>query len=353
MARVYADVNQRMPRSYWDYGSSKIPWGVLEHYEVVRKIGASEGSHQIGSSSGSYHFVLTKRFSAIVIGRGKRAEVFEGVHVTSRQICAIKVLKPVAMKKVKREIKVLQNLSGGPNIVTLLDVVRDSQSRTPSLIFEYVDYTDFRALYPKFIDYDVRYYLFELLKALDFCHSKGIMHRNVRPHNVLIDHEKRKLRLIGWGTADFYHQGTQYERETYWCSGPELLLDFRECDYSIDMWSLGALSASMIFRKEPFFHGAGQVEQLTKIAKILGTDDLFSYLNKYNIELDVEYHRSLGRFPKMDWHGLVNPENQRFSSNDALDFLDKLLRYDHNERLTAKEAMAHPYVASIRNAATA
>jgi casein kinase II subunit alpha len=48
-------------------------------------------------------------------------------------------------------------------------------------------------LYPKFQDYDVRYYIFELLKALDFCHSKGIMHRDVKPHNVMIDHEKRKV----------------------------------------------------------------------------------------------------------------------------------------------------------------
>lgn len=68
------------------------------------------------------------------------------------------------------------------------------QSKTPSLIFEYVNNTDFRSLYPKFNDFDVRYYIFELLKALDFCHSKGIMHRDVKPHNVMIDHENRKVR---------------------------------------------------------------------------------------------------------------------------------------------------------------
>ena len=115
------------------------------------------------------------------------------------------MLKPVKKKKIKREIKILQNLSGGPNIVALLDVVRDSQvnqifssynpdtvpkagagksaldgyvvsdeetndswmmqSKTPSLIFEYVNKTDFRSLYPKFVDFDVRYYILELLKV--------------------------------------------------------------------------------------------------------------------------------------------------------------------------------------------
>jgi casein kinase II subunit alpha len=119
--------------------------------------------------------------------------------VVNYQKCVIKVLKPVKKKKIKREIKILQNLSGGPNVVALLDVVRDSQSKTPSLVFEYVNNTDFRTLYPRFVDYDVRYYIYELLKALDFSHSKGIMHRDVKPHNVMIDHEKRKVHLsVTW-----------------------------------------------------------------------------------------------------------------------------------------------------------
>lgn len=101
----------------------------------------------------------------VLLGRGKYSEVFEGINVVNYQKCVIKVLKPVKKKKIKREIKILQNLSGGPNVVALLDVVRDSQSKTPSLIFEYVNNTDFRSLYPKFIDFDVRYYIMELLKA--------------------------------------------------------------------------------------------------------------------------------------------------------------------------------------------
>jgi casein kinase II subunit alpha len=65
----------------------------------------------------------------------------------------------------KREIKILQNLYGGPNIVKLLDVVRDDESKTPSLIFEYVSNIDFKVLYPTLSDYDIRYYIFELLKV--------------------------------------------------------------------------------------------------------------------------------------------------------------------------------------------
>jgi casein kinase II subunit alpha len=75
------------------------------------------------------------------------------------------VLKPVKKKKIKREIKILQNLAGGPNIVALLDVVRDPLSKIPSLITEYVNNVDFKALYPRFSDIDVRFYMLELLKV--------------------------------------------------------------------------------------------------------------------------------------------------------------------------------------------
>jgi serine/threonine protein kinase len=92
-------------------------------------------------------------------------QVFEGINVRNDEKCIIKVLKPVKKKKIKREIKILQNLAGGPNIVSLLDVVRDPTSKVPSLIFECVNNLDFKVLYPRFTDFDIRYYIFELLKV--------------------------------------------------------------------------------------------------------------------------------------------------------------------------------------------
>ncbi|KAJ0040863.1 hypothetical protein Pint_27914 [Pistacia integerrima] len=105
-----------------------------------------------------------------------------------------------------------------------------------------------------------------------------------------------------------------------------------------------------IFRKEPFFYGHDNYDQLVKIAKVLGTDELNAYLNKYRIELDPHLAALVGRHSRKPWSKFMNVENQHLAVSEAVDFLDKLLRYDHQERPTAKEAMAHPYFYPIRNA---
>jgi casein kinase II subunit alpha len=106
--------------------------------------------------------------------------------------------------------------------------------------------------------------------------------------------------------------------------------------------------ASMIFRKEPFFHGHDNYDQLVKITKVLGTQELYAYLEKYDIELDSQYDDILGTYPRKPWSRFLTSDNQRYISNEAIDFLDKLLRYDHQERLTAREAQAHPYFDPVR-----
>uniref|UniRef100_A0A673JU14 non-specific serine/threonine protein kinase n=1 Tax=Sinocyclocheilus rhinocerous TaxID=307959 RepID=A0A673JU14_9TELE len=228
------------------------------------------------------------------LGRGKYSEVFEAININSNDRVVVKILKD---------------------------------------------------LYQRLTDFDIRFYLYELLKALDYSHSMGIMHRDVKPHNVMIDHQMRKLRLIDWGLAEFYHPAQEYNVRVASRSykGPELLVDYQMYDYSLDMWSLGCMLASMIFQKEPFFHGQDNYDQLVRIAKVLGTEELFSYLNKYHIELDTRFKDLLGQQTRKRWENFVQPENQHLVSPEALDLLDKLLRYDHQQRLTAQEATEHPY----------
>lgn len=314
---MYQDANVTRPREYWDYETLSVNWGCQDNYEVVKKI-----------------------------GRGKYSEVFEGVNIVTNDKCVVKILKPVMKKKIKREIRILQNLCGGQNIVKLLDVVRDPQSKTPSLIFECVNNTDFKTLYPTFTDHDIRFYIFEILKALDYCHSQGIMHRDVKPHNVMIEHESKKLRLIDWGLAEFYHPGKEYNVRvaSRYYKGPELLVDFQLYDYSLDMWSLGCMLAGMVFRKEPFFHGHDNYDQLVKIARVLGTDGLFAYLDKYTLELDPHFDDVLGRHSRKAWAKFVTSENHHLANSEAIDLIDRLLVYDHAARILPKEAMAtHAY----------
>ncbi len=285
------------------------------------------------------------------VGRGKYSDVFQGVNVAKNESCIIKILKPVKKKKIKREIKILQGLCGGTNIIQLLDICRDSHSKTPSLIFEYVNNRDFKTLFPTFNSQDVRFYIFEVLKALDYAHMNGIMHRDVKPHNIVVDQETKKLRLIDWGLAEFYHPNKEYNVRvaSRYFKGPELLVDLQDYDYSLDIWSLGCMFAGMIFRQEPFFHGSSNNDQLVKIACVLGTKDLYEYTSKYGLILKDGLRRQVGQHSRKSWDRFKTAANAHLVTDDALDLLDQMLVYDHQKRITAKKAMEHPFFDSVRN----
>jgi casein kinase II subunit alpha len=83
---------------------------------------------------------------------------------------------------------------------------------------------------------------------------------------------------------------------------------------------------------------------------VLGTDELYEYLDKYQIALDPRFNDILGRHSRKRWERFVHSENQHLVTPESIDFLDKLLRYDHMERVTAKEAMLHAYFGVCVNA---
>ena len=166
-ARVYSEVNNNKPEEYSSYEEYQFEINDPNPYQILSKL-----------------------------GRGKYSEVFKVVNIPKHKIQVLKVLKPVASYKVRREIKILQNLSAGENIIKLLNIVKSSIPETPALVFEHVNNTDFKELYPTLEEDEIRYYVFQTLKALDYCHSMGIMHRDVKPRNIVIDHKNNKLRLI-------------------------------------------------------------------------------------------------------------------------------------------------------------
>lgn len=194
----------------------------------------------------------------------------------------------------------MQTLFGGPNIVKLYDVVRDPGSKTPSLIYEYIPNIESKILFQRLTDLDIRLYLYKLLEALDYCHSHGIMHRDVKPLNIVINQDEHDLRLIDWGLADFYKPGQEYNVRvaSRYYKGPELLVEDKLYHYSLDIWSLGCTMAGMIFRVDPFFKGSDNSDQLVKITKVMGTEDLHTYMRKYKLAMPAPIAKIIKSCPE-------------------------------------------------------
>lgn len=319
-SRVYADVTHSQAPAYSD-DSCEITWGELDKYDVLRQL-----------------------------GKGKYGEVFEGLNLTSGQQCVVKIMRPVKEQRLKREIKILRLVCGGRNIVELFEVVRDPETKTPCFVFEFVNALPIKELFEVLTERDVRWVMLRLLEALDHCHSRGVMHRDVKPANVMVDPVKHVLRLIDFGLADFYHPGKEYPVRvaTRFYKGPELLLDIRDYDYSLDLWGAGCMMAALLFRKQIFFRGEDEYDQLVRIARVLGTDELYQYAGDYGVEVDPKLLQLCGYRPRQPWRKFVTEQNRHLVSEEAFDLLSGLLRYDHHKRLTAAEAIAHPYFAPVR-----
>lgn len=318
----YRSYCQKAPKSYYDYETTELQFSDCERYEVKKNI-----------------------------GRGKYSEVFLGVDPQTDAPVVIKMLKPVRTSKITREIRILEVLRGGPYIVELLDICLDGMSKTPALVFRYNSPLSLKQLMPELDDIATRYYLFQVLVALDYSHSRGIMHRDIKPMNIIVDPEKRDLKLIDWGLSEFYIYGKEYNTRVssrpY--KSPELLVGYQLYDFSMDMWSVGCMLGAIIFKKDHLFLGKDNPDQLVKIVSVLGSEGFFAYLRKYKIEMDPKDIALLRNKSTIHWISFVNKSNEDMCFAEALDLLSLMLVYDHNERITAREALHHPYFAPIRN----
>ena len=170
--------------------------------------------------------------------------------------------------------------------------------------------------------------------------------------------------LIDLGLADFYLPNQNYNVRvaSRHYKAPELLLGNEYYDYGIDMWGVGCILAGLFLRREPLFRGKDNVDQLGKIVTILGSRDLFTYVEKYGLQLSNELKKVIRKYTvktnpsgiRQPWLSLLAPDTKAggptpIPSQEGINLLDQLLVYDHGQRLTAREAMMHPFFDDVRD----
>lgn len=283
------------------------------------------------------------------VGEGTYGIVYKGRDTEQRNAA-------VAIKKIRhsshdegvpqsalREIGLLRAVNH-PNIVKLLDVELNESKL--ALIFEWCD-KDLK----KYLDTHVgklssgtlKRLTYEMMAGITACHTHGLIHRDLKPQNVLIAPDGvLKLADFGLGKAFSCPMGTMtHEVVTLWYRAPEILLaggQHNKYSIPVDMWAVGAIFAEMA-NKKALFPADSEIAELYKIFGVCGTptEQIWPGCTKY-----PDWKRSFPQFKAKSWE-TVCPGLDR----DGLDLLAKLLTYDPSRRISGKEAMNHPYFAGL------
>jgi len=238
-----------------------------------------------------------------------------------------------------REIKILQELKH-PNIIELVDVFL--HNKNVCIVFEWC-VTDLEiVINDKSIGFsaaDVKSYMKMVLSSVEFLHKNWVLHRDLKPGNLLITREG-VLKLADFGFGRKY--GSPNERLTHtvvtrWYRAPELLFRAQQYGYGVDIWSVGCIFAELMLRL-PYFAGASDIDQLSLIFAALGTPTEEQWPGMKELPDYVEYSHCEGT--------PFDRQLFRAASEDALDLLSKMLKYDPNSRVTSTEARNHPYFTS-------
>jgi casein kinase II subunit alpha len=284
------------------------------------------------------------------IGRGRYSDVYEGQEKKTSKKVVIKILKPITKIKIIREICILKTLKKCPNIVEITDVIKEQNSDIFCIICKSISGIELKNCYLGISPSDLKNYMYKIIQCLEYAHSKNIIHRDIKSTNIAINQETKELNIFDWGLSDFYIKDYKYTLTigSRYYKAPELLMEYKKYDFSIDMWSVGCLFGALLFQIDYLFKGDSNQDQLVKIAKQLGYEEINKFLEKYQGDcfLASKIKNKIKGYNRKNWDEFINEKNKYLINNEALDLLNKLLEIDHQKRIKAKEALNHSYFKS-------
>ncbi|CAD5115195.1 DgyrCDS4190 [Dimorphilus gyrociliatus] len=277
------------------------------------------------------------------IGEGTYGVVYKAKHKHTNEIVALKKIRlenedEGVPSTAIREISLLKELQH-PNIVCLQDVLMEENKIY--LVFEYLtmDLKKYMDALPKgeLLPPDlVQSYLYQILDGVLFCHERRVLHRDLKPQNLLID-KNGAIKLADFGLARAFGVPVRvytHEVVTLWYRAPEVLLGSARYSTPVDMWSIGCIFAEMSNRK-PLFQGDSEIDQILRIFRTLTTPTNDSWPG---VE-ELPDYKSI--FPK--WHTDVLADRCPHLNEQGLDLLHKMLVYNPGDRINCRDALNHSY----------
>lgn len=277
------------------------------------------------------------------LGEGTYGVVYKARDRTNHTIIALKKIRVESEDEgvpstAIREIALLKELDH-PNIVKLHDVVHSNNKLY--LVFEFLDqdlkkYMDSIPAGTMVSPQLVKSYLYQLLRGITFCHTHRVLHRDMKPQNLLID-KNGAIKLADFGLARAFGIPVRpytHEVVTLWYRAPEILLGSRQYSTPVDVWSIGCIFAEMVTKK-PLFPGDSEIDELFRIFRILGTPTEKTWPGVTKLP---DYKPTFPGWTPQPLRDLV-PNLEPM----GIDLLERMLQYEPSKRISAKAALNHPY----------